>query len=261
MQLQPHVHEYDHDDIDTRSRQSDDLETPFDIIHNGDDDEMHNSKYQVKLIKQKSLWYWIFNKVLRLNKTSSAKYSNMLLDHGLVRYLTITLCLLEIATFIPAIYLNSSIGLAILICLTIGTTVALLDVNKNYFLFKKFSTALLWKLYNFIACSIAIWIINVQRHQTNAFRDLGTNETQSHSNVYSAVYLLFWMIIGTLGSLHPGLFWNKKVKFATVPILSLFLIYRSVYYYFSDSDATITILSQRVSMKTQIISRSLDLAL
>ena len=148
------------------------------------------------------------------------------------------------------------------ICLVSGVIlialVAFLDVNKNYFHFKKFSFSVIWKLYNFIVCSIAIWI----NEKENKIYDFNELKTQREGDISASINLIAWVTGAMLLSLLPGVFVNNKGKITTCSILCIYLIYRGVYYYFNPQyDATVTILNQQVSMRNQIVNRSMDLAL
>ena len=90
----------------------------------------------------------------------------------------------------------------------------------------------------------------------------GFNTTQLEGDVISAMDLIGWVIGGMLVSLQPGIFLSPKVANILSCIVVLLLIYQGMYHYLiRQNDSTITIFSQQVSMRNQVVSRSMDLAL
>ena len=215
-------------------------------------------QYQVTLIRQKTLWYWIFDKGLGMSKSFSAMWANRFLDWKC----TWCVYVLGLSLFFTAIIVGKNCNGTTYIWLQIGVIflamVSFLNINKNYFHFKKFSFGVLWKLYNFIVCSIAIWI-NDKMNNKNPFDELKT-ETEGH--VIDGLNVVGWSIIAVYFSLLPGIFFSDRAQTAVTIALTVYLIYRGLLYYFdTEYDSTITIFNQQVSMRNQIVNRSMDLAL
>ena len=133
-----------------------------------------------------------------------------------------------------------------------------LHLNKNYVHYKKKTLAFIWKEYNFIGMSIAIWII--ERENKDEFN--GFQKTQLQSDIVAAMNLLAWVVGALFLSLFPGMFMSKRVTNSVLLILMLFLIYQGMEYYFNqDLDTIVTVLNKQVSMRNQVVNRSMDLSL
>lgn len=113
----------------------------------------NNSRKEKKivLIRQKTLFFYLFNKVMKLNETESASYS----DFMLARKLNTTLNILFIGLFFMRIYMSQVwpgwVSIILQGLMNIILFVYVLNVNANFAMFKKTSLAVMWKLYNFIA--------------------------------------------------------------------------------------------------------------
>ena len=188
-----------------------------------------------------------------------AQYANRMLNRKFSFFLVMSGQILFVASIIVEVHSSG----AVIICLTsmvlVMAIVALLNMNKNYFKFKKFACGVLWKLYNFMVRAIAVWIIDRQ-NKILSFDD--ESKTQTEGDISAVINVITWIVASTFLSLIPGFFWHKKVTVIVPIILCLYLIYRGMYYYLNqDLDAKITILNQQVSMRNQIVNRSMDLAL
>ena len=215
-------------------------------------------QYQVELIRQKTLWYWVFNKILGMSKSLSAKWANKLMDWrviGLICFLGAAI-LFTIATF--GENMNGATDISLLIAEIFFIIAACFNTNKNYFHFKKFSFGVLWKLYNFIICAIAVWI-NDKENKVDTFNE---TKTEIEGHVINALNLVGWGTAALGVSLLPGLFVNNRAKIVITIVFAIHFIYRGVFCYFDTGyDSTITIFNQKVSMRNQIVNRSMDLAL
>ena len=238
-------------------------ESDFDIIDVSPSISSSNNNYQthiyqVELIRQKTLWFWIFNKLFNVNKIKSAEYANVLLDRRVTTCFSIALATLCTIRAVVGSYLNGIIN----ICAVIGICLVLIcpfcNVNKNYFKFKKFSFSVLWKVYNFIVLSICTWIIE----RENRILDFNQHKTQAQGDVIAAFNLIGWILTSLILSLWSGLFWSKRITLSILLFLCIYFIYRGTFYYFSEQlDTNMAILNQQVSIRNQQINRSMDMAL
>ena len=217
--------------------------------------------YQVTLIKQKTLWYWIFNKALMRSKTQSASWASALLNWRLILLeFVVFMLLLAVKIFGTTMYIvdgtTNLLVTSIIILIVMNVT---FNVNKNYFHFKKSSVALVWKEYNFIVMSVAFWINNRQ-NKMRSFDGIDKTELQGH--LISSMDLIGWVIGGMLVSFQQGIFLSPKVANILSCIVVIYFINQGINAYLNQQyDGTITIFSQQVSMRNQIVNRSMDLAL
>ena len=77
-----------------------------------------------------------------------------------------------------------------------------------------------------------------------------------------ALNLIGWSIAAVYFSLLPGIFFKRSAQITMTFAFTIYLIYRGLYYYLdAEYDSIITIFNQQVSMRNQIVNRSIDLAL
>ena len=240
-------------DIERRSRSN----TTDSINGIVDSTNIFDQNRSVTLVRQQTLFYLAFYKVFKRSKTESAKISNYLLNWKFHTFLFVIFCVIFGLKIFKGPDLNGSSNIFLICIVIMIATFWMCNLNKDFFWYKKFSLALIWKMYNFLTMSIAIWIIE----RSNKIDEFNQNKTIIEGDIISTINLIGWFVGSIDIALLHGMFFTFKVRAGILFFIMLFLMYRATAYYFNaDLDKDVKILNQIVSMRHQVVNRSLDLA-
>ena len=192
-----------------------------------------------------------------MTKANSARIANKCLDW---RFMISNLIAFIIAFCTKAFggpYWGAAPNLFLIVVVILLAMFWFCNLNKNFLNFKKYSLAVWWKTYNFITLSIAIWILE----RANRFDEFNEKKTLIEGDAIACCNLIAWFVGSLDLSLIQGMLWTKKMILGVMIFVVMYLIYRAIVYYFDqNSDTTVEIFNQTVSMRNQIVNRSLDLA-